>query len=252
MIGTKPIRLGNYLHSLYNGVVILIAMFNLNKTKCAYIIEPEFIYSTLPKSVFNNIENLTLGKHGCPSIHSIKNKIYNVNSYLNIEIEFGIKDNEAYYKYYLDESIVHLSSEVHDKVDKLIFINNDNDFLTLQLLAPYAFVTDDKDLEFVTVTPSMKTENCMYVNGGFKPYNWIRNINSSWTIKDRTKPAKLYFNINDPFISVAFNKNINLEYIETNEKIINYIKQSFQINEFRKNLGNSFKNAISRRPKKLL
>ena len=84
----------------------------------------------------------------------------------------------------------------------------------------------------------MKTENCIYVNGGFKPYNWIRNINSSWTIKDRTKPAKLYFNINDPFISVAFNKNINLEYIETNEKIINYIKQSFQINEFRKNIGN--------------
>jgi len=98
----------------------------------------------------------------------------------------------------------------------------------------------------------MKNENSIYVSGGLKPYSWIRSLNSAWTLKDYKKPGKLYFNLEDPFMSFVFNKNIKLNYMEPNDKILNYIQQSLHITAIRRNLKQTYKNAISRRPKKLL
>ncbi len=100
--------------------------------------------------------------------------------------------------------------------------------------------------------PNMKTENCNYIHGGFKPYYWVRSFNSSWTLKDINKPGKLYFDINNPFISVVFNKSVDLKYMEITKEINDYLNESFRINSFRKNLNNIYNNVLSRRPKRLL
>ncbi len=145
-----------------------------------------------------------------------------------------------------------INNDVHTLINSLIVLRYENNAINLQLLAPYAFVTDDKELEFTTVMPNMKTENCNYIHGGFKPYYWIRTFNSSWTLKDINKPGKLYFDINNPFISVIFNKSVDLKYMEITKDINNYLNESFRINGFRKNLNNMYNNALSRRPRRLL
>ena len=202
--------------------------------------------------MIHNLETPNLNKFGCPSISSVNNKIYNANSFVSVEIEYGLKDGEPYYNYDLNEKDMQLNNDMHTLIKSLIVLQYDNNLINLQLLAPYAFVTDDKELEFTTVMPNMKTENSIYIHGGFKPYYWVRTFNSSWTLKDISKPGKLYFDVNTPFISVVFNKCIDLKYMEITNKIKNYIDESFEVNRFRRNLNKIYNNAISRRPKKLL
>ena len=202
--------------------------------------------------MIHNLETPNLNKFGCPSISSVNNKIYNANSFVSVEIEYGLKDGEPYYNYDLNEKDMQLNNDMHTLIKSLIVLQYDNNLIKLQLLAPYAFVTVDKELEFTTVMPNMKTENSIYIHGGFKPYYWVRTFNSSWTLKDISKPGKLYFDVNTPFISVVFNKGIDLKYMEITNKIKNYIDESFEVNRFRRNLNKIYNNAISRRPKKLL
>ena len=134
----------------------------------------------------------------------------------------------------------------------ICFIQNVNGVVNFQLLSPYALVTDDKELEFTTIMPNMKTENCLYVHGGYRPYYWIRNFNSAWTLKDHSKPGKLFFNIEDPMVSIVFNKSVKLNHIEADKKILDYINQSVNSNFIRKNLSKVYSNALHRRPKRLL
>lgn len=231
----------------------MVELFKTKKTNCNYIFFPNFNGYPIPKSIFNNLETPDLNRFGCPSIASVKNKIYSANCFVSVEIEFGLKDNEPYYNYVLDEKSMQINNDVHALIKSLIVLQYDNNnAINLQLLAPYAFVTDDKELEFTTVMPNMKTENCNYIHGGFKPYYWVRSFNSSWTLKDINKPGKLYFDINNSFISVIFNKSVDLKYMEITKDINNYLNESFRINSFRKNLNIIYKNAISRRPRKLL
>ena len=230
----------------------MVELFETKKSKCNYIFVPDFCGYPVPKSIFNNLEPPNLGKFGCPSISSVRNKIYNANSFVDVEIEFGLKDNEPYYDYVINEKNMQINNNVHALIKSLIVLQYENGVINFQLLAPYAFVTDDKELEFTTVMPNMKTENCIYIHGGFRPYYWVRSFNSSWTLKDTSKPGKLYFNINDPFISVVFNKSIELEYMEVTKKITDYFDQSFRVNSIRKNLNQMYYNAKSRRPKGLL
>ena len=227
-------------------------LFNTKKSTCNYIFFPNFCGLAIPKSIFNNLETPNLNKFGCPSIASVNNKIYSANSFVSVEIEFGLKNHEPYYKYILDKKSMQINNDVHTLINSLIVLQYENNAINLQLLAPYAFITDDKELEFTTVMPNMKTENCNYIHGGFKPYYWIRSFNSSWTLKDINKPGKLYFDINNPFISVVFNKSVDLQFMEITDQIQNYLNESFRINNFRKNLYSIYNNALNRRPRKLL
>ena len=227
-------------------------LFKTKKSNCNYIFFPNFCGYSIPKSIFNNLETPNLSRFGCPSISSVKNKIYSANCFVSVEIEFGLKDEKPYYNYVLDEKSMQINNDVHTLIKSLIVLQYENNAINLQLLAPYAFVTDDKELEFTTVMPNMKTENCNYIHGGFRPYYWVRSFNSSWTLKDTSKPGKLYFDIDDPFLSVVFNKSVDLKYMEITKKINNYLDESFRINGFRKNLNNIYNNALSRRPRRLL
>jgi hypothetical protein len=100
--------------------------------------------------------------------------------------------------------------------------------------------------------PNMKSENCEYIHGGFRPYYWIRNFNSAWTLKNPNKTGKLYFDLNDPMISVIFNKSVDLKYTKTTEDMNNFINQSYRVNWIRKNLNQTYINAYKRRAKKFL
>ena len=230
----------------------MVEIFQTKKSKCNYIFFPNFCGFKVPKSMIHNLETPNLNKFGCPSISSVNNKIYSANSFVSVEIEYGLKDGEAYYNYDLNEKDMQLNNDMHTLIKSLIVLQYENNLINLQLLAPYAFVTDDKELEFTTVMPNMKTENCNYIHGGFKPYYWVRSFNSSWTLKDINKPGKLYFDINNPFISVVFNKSVDLKYMEITKDINNYLNESFRINSFRKNLNNIYSNVLSRRPRRLL
>lgn len=225
-------------------------MFNTKRSKCKYILIPKMLDT--PKSLYNNFYKNNLENFNCPSVNSLRNRVYNVNSFLTIEIEYGLKDGEPYYNYEYDKKTTPVSNYVHSVIKNLAVVSYENNIVNFQLISPYAFVTDDKELEFTTTMPNMKTENSLYVNGGFKPYYWIRNFNSAWTLKDLQKPGKLYFNLNEPFLSVIFNKSVDLKYMETTKKITDYFNQSHNITNIRSNLKYNYANALSRRPKKLL
>ena len=232
----------------------MVEIFKTKDSICSYILFPNYngYNYKVPHGIFNNLEKYNLKKFGCPSISSVSNKVYNANSYISVEIEFGLKDDEPYYEYELDEKSTHLNSDVHLFMSTICFIQNVNGVVNFQLLSPYALVTDDKELEFTTIMPNMKTENCLYVHGGYRPYYWIRNFNSAWTLKDHSKPGKLFFNIEDPMVSIVFNKSVKLNHIEADKKILDYINQSVNSNFIRKNLSKVYSNALHRRPKRLL
>ena len=232
----------------------MVEIFKTKNSTCGYIFFPNYngYNYKVPYGIFNNLEKHNLKKFGCPSISSVSNKVYSANSYISVEIEIGLRDDEPYYEYVLDEKSTVLNNEIHLFMNSICFIDYANGVINFQLLSPYALVTDDKELEFTTIMPNMKTENCLYVHGGFRPYYWIRNFNSAWTLKDHSKPGKLYFNIEDPMVSLVFNKSVKLNYIEADKKILNYINNSVHTNTIRKNLSKVYTNTLGRRPKKLL
>jgi len=228
-------------------------MFSKNKTTCNYILFPDFFTRyNLPKAIFKNIESNNFSKFNCPSVNVVNDKVFTVNSFINLEVEYGLKNNEPYYNYLLDSKTSVITEDLHNIIKNMLQISYNNNVINLQLLSPYTFITDDKELEIITTTPNMKNENSIYVSGGLKPYSWIRNLNSAWTLKNYKKPGKLYFNLKDPFINFIFNKNVNLEYMEPNDKILNYIDQNLHIVNIRKNLKDIYKTTLNRRPKKLL
>ncbi len=221
----------------------------LGKTKVGYF----YISNSMHKSLEQTFNKINYNEYGCPSVGGLSNRLFKLNSLASLIVKFGVKDNEPYYTYEIDTKIHNPTELMHDFVnDKLQVRLSNTGNCVLQFTTPIVFVTDDKELEFTTVMPNMKTENCTYIHGGFKPYYWVRSFNSSWTLKDISKPGKLYFDINNPFISVVFNKSVELEYMEVTEKIKNYFDQSFRVNGIRKNLNQIYNNAKSRRPKRLL
>ena len=227
-------------------------IFKTQQSKCSYILFDKFSGFRLPEAIFNELKSHDLNKIGCPSVSSQKNKIYSANSYLTVEVEFGLKDDEPFYEYNLDKKTTQLGDDIHTVMRDLFFIQRENNVVNFQFLTPYAFVTDDKTLEFTTVMPNMKSENCEYIHGGFRPYYWIRNFNSAWTLKNPNKTGKLYFDLNDPMISVIFNKSVDLKYTKTTEDMNNFINQSYRVNWIRKNLNQTYINAYKRRAKKFL
>jgi len=228
---------------------------NQKKTKVKYIIYP----SEIPQGVFAEIKKYPtiIKKTGCPAVQSIDNKFWYVNSYIDMEIEFGFKNNESYFKYKYNEKIHPKTDFVHNLINSNIFINtaitNGKNYLDLQIGSPYAFITDDKHLEVNTIPPQIEYNNCVYVPGGLKPANWIRTLNSAFILDNPKKPASIKFSVNKPMLSFYFNKPIDLQYTEYDGKIKQYHERSNNIVNYRKKLEeNIMKNIIKKRKKKLL
>tara|TARA_Y100001972_G_C7596685_1_gene299025 strand:- start:301 stop:1002 length:702 start_codon:yes stop_codon:yes gene_type:complete len=227
-------------------------LFNNFKTSSVGYIINEF---ECPKGIVPNIEKYSnlIYKTKCPSVSSIHNRLYYANSILDVDIEFGIKNNQPYYNYnFTDE---HPPSDLmHNLVRKIVHVQplKNNASVHLQVHSPYSFITDVKDIELVNLPIDVESENCVYVPGGLKPYYWIRNFSSAFLLDDETKQAKVKLRIDKPILSFYFNKPVNLKLIEETEAIKSYREQNAGIVNFRNNLEKYYMNVISRRPKKLL
>lgn len=240
--------------------MLLFNKFKRSEVKWILQSGPQNILSNhyIPDGVFANIKKYDeeILKTKCPAVSSIHNRIFTVNSFLNVDVTFfvneeGIPD----YTYQFDRN--HLPTEmVHDLIKKSVttqFIGETIDSgVQLQMTTPYAFVTDDKDLEIVSIPPNLDMENCIYVPGSLKPYYWVRPLNPSFILKDVNKPAKIKFSVDKPFMMYMFNKPINLEFTEQTDTIKAYANSVWNIVNYRRRLEKFYMNVVKRRPRKLL
>jgi len=224
---------------------------NLKPTEVKYIIED---FNEIPKGFFKNIEMYpNFNKTKCPAVTSTNKKLYYVEPSIDLDIEFGLnKDGKEYYKYDFTSYSVPVSAETHEYIRYATQVVNNNNLCHLQLMTPYAFVTDNKDIEVISLPVDIETINCKYVPGAIKPYNWIRALNSSWAIEDISKPGVVKFRKNKPYLLLNFNKPVNLSYTEMTDIIKNYYDQSNKIVNYSYNLDTLMKHIFKRRPNKLL
>lgn len=209
----------------------------------------------IPKFMEKDIVKVNENKFGCPAVGSLNNRMYEVNSMFDLEIEFGLKDNEPYFNYNFPTDIYKDIMEIHKILNyKISTMKSDDKTLTLQIISEFVFVTDDKDLEIITM-PSMsnlQTENCRYVSGTYYPYAWLRNLNASWLLLDNNKPGYIKLSMEKPMMTFLFNKPINLKEIKPTKEILEYQKYMNEIVTYRNKINKIFPHILSKRPKKLL
>jgi hypothetical protein len=235
-------------------------IFNTQKkTQAKYVIINKHPNSNLeyPVALFDTIHKYPkqIKKTGCPAVSSVADRLYYANSFLEIEIEFGLKDGEKYMNYVFDDKKHPTIQLVHDFINNYVQVTHDKnnvEYVHLQFGTPYAFVTDDKDLEVITVPPQIEYTNCFFVPGGFKPATWIRQLNSAFIIDDINKPATIKFSLDKPILNFVFNKPVDLKYSEYTDTIKNYHSVSQFIVNYRSKLKDIYTRATLFRPKKLL
>jgi len=224
---------------------------NLKPVTVKYIIDNS---PNVPKGFFKNIEMYpNFNKTKCPAVISTNKRLYYVELSFDLEIEFGIdKEGKEYYKYDFSSPTVPSTPQIHQHISSSTQVIYRDNICHLQFIAPYAFVTDNKDIEVMTIPVDIETKNCKYVPGAFKPYNWIRNLNSAWMLEDISKPGIVKFKKNKPYLIYLFNKPVNLSYTEITDKIAKYYDESHSIVNYSHNLNTLMKHIFKRRPKKLL
>lgn len=219
------------------------------------LIPVKYIIDTdeFPLGVYPNIEPYPNKKQlGCPAVNSTNNKLFYVNSPASFTLEFGVKDNEPFYNYNYDTKIHGINNKVHNFIKNSLELQYFKDTMNIQILMPYAFVTDNTDLTVMTVPPPLDYNNCTYASGELYIANWIRHLNVALVLTDNSKPASVSFSVNQPALMFAFNKQIDLQYTEQTDVITKYLKQTKDIVNYRKGIMNLYKQVVSRRPKKLL
>lgn len=230
-------------------------LFNNFKTTDVkyYITRDKTNFADYPSGLYSSVEKYSnkIYSTKCPAVATIHSRLYYVNSFLDIDIEFGIKNDDLYYNYYLTKEHPKYQ-EMHDFCKEVINITKINGQINLQIKSPYIFVTDSKDVEIVSLPPNVDCENCVYVPGGLKPYYWLRNLNSAFLLDDETKMAKVKLRIDKPMSLFYFNKPVNLQYMEATEKIKTYAESTNNIVSFRNRLEKYYMNVVNRRPRKLL
>jgi len=146
----------------------------------------------IPKFMEKDIVKVNENKFGCPAVGSLNNRMYEVNSMFDLEIEFGLKDNEPYFNYNFPTDIYKDIMEIHKILNyKISTMKSDDKTLTLQIISEFVFVTDDKDLELTVLDPSCETQNLKFISGGFNIYSWSRGLNVAYSIVDKNKSAKI-------------------------------------------------------------
>ena len=234
-------------------IVTLLLFNNFKTTDVKYYLNspPDLPYS--PSGLYPSVEKYSnkIYSTKCPAVATIHSRLYYVNSFLDVDIEFGVKNNELHYNYYFTKEHPNFP-DMHDFCKGVIKIAKTKGQINLQIFSPYIFVTDNKDVEIVSLPPNIDCENCVYVAGGLKPYYWLRNLNAAFLLDDETKIAKVKLRIDKPMSLFYFNKPVNLQYMEATEKIKTYAQSTNNIVAFRNKLEKYYMNVVSRRPRKLL
>jgi len=206
-----------------------------------------------PKGIYPNIKEYNNVKQlGCPAVSSTSKKLFYVNSPISFKLEFGLKDNEPYYHYEFDTKVHKEVEKVHNILQKNLELQYSNNVMSIQLLTPYVFITDTKDVSVMTVPPPLNYNNCSYVSGELYIKDWVRHLNVALVLLDNSKPATVDLSVDTPMLMFAFNKQIDLKYTEMTDKIYKYQKQITGIVNYRKGIMNLYEDIKSRRPKNLL
>mgnify|MGYP006908312976 FL=1 len=230
---------------------------NQKKTKVSYIINNHNIFNNLkhdvPLGLYKNLKFLETNNTGCPAVHSSNNRVLNLYSPIEMDLEIYDSDTTPQYKYNFNNKVHPLTNDMHDLVNSIIgVLKESNNLVHLQIMQPICFLTDDKELEITTVTPNVETKNLEYISGSYKPYNWIRNLNTTYKVIDLKKKAIIKLKVDKPIMTYVFNKPIDLSYVDMNEKIENYYNQNKRLIQYRYKLNDVYNDIFSRRPKKLL
>ena len=217
---------------------------NLRKTQVGYT----FTNDTKIRGITKPPKLIKSPNFNCPSITSTNNRILAIYPKLSAEFIINI-DKDAQFDYVISKKHHKPTKKMHELLLDSVILEKVNDKYHFQLVGDICIVTDDKDLELLTVlAPNMQTKNCNFINGAFYPYAWLRPLNSAWQVENK---SKIVFNRNIPYMYLIFNKPIELNYVENNN-IKNYLKETYDIVNYGLGIKELFKNTISRRPKKLL
>lgn len=208
-----------------------------------------------PSSIFPNVtETKTNYELKCPAVNATNGKYYQVNSFIDVDINiFYNKETEQIeYKYNFNTSKHPLFDTVHKLIKAHIITGKKGNQYDIQILLPYIFLTDSKEIEITTLDPNLSSENLEFVGGSFNIYSWARSLNLSYTLIDNNKPATLKLSIEKPLLKYFFSKPINLEYKEFNNKQLKFIKSNYNLIKYRKGIKSMYKVHLQRRPKTLL
>jgi hypothetical protein len=225
----------------------------LGKTKVGYFYIPDNQH--FHPSLKQPFKKINRNDFGCPAVGGLYNRMYSINSLASVEVEFGMKDKEPYYKYQIDKSVHAVTGLMHDFLtDKLQVLSSSKGTCVLQFATPIMFVTDDKELELTLLQPqhNIEIENAVFVNGGMFPYGWLRAINAAYVQEDSNKPASITFDVNKNMYTILFNKQVSLQEIEPTEKILKYMKYSDKSINYHTNIKKIFPKVFKQRPKRML
>lgn len=187
----------------------------------------------------------------CPAVNSVDNRIFTINSPVTCEVTFGMGFDGPYFNYEFDTKIHPVETDVHSLIKGIFQVENQKGLSVFQIMAPYVFITDD-ELNITTFGPNLKTENVLYVPGSLNIRNWIRNLNSAWTLIDQNREGKVWFDVDKPMIQLLFDKPIDLFYSPMTQIQKDYYRNIRGILKSRSNMNKLFKHIVVRRPKKLL
>lgn len=231
-------------------------MINLfNKFKKVKVQYGFILDSEVPSSIFPNVrKNKNYSSLLCPAVSSQKDKFFFIESFLDADIKifFNNEINSFDYSYEFNKKFHPPFNEVHKLLKETISVIETNGILTVQVLLPYYFLTDFKNLSITLLDPNLKTQNLEFLSGSFNIFNWSRSINLAYAVIDKNKTANLKLKINEPIIKIMFNYPIALEFVEFNDKQLKFIKSHLNIAGYRRGINQVFKTVLSRRPKKLL
>lgn len=225
---------------------------NFKKVKVVYGIYTQI---NTPSSLFPDVvETPTNYDLKCPAVNSTNGKFYEVNSFLDVDIEifYNKETKQIEYKYDFNTSKHPLFDTVHDLIKAHVVVGKKGNQYDVQILIPYIFLTDNKEIEITTLNPDVPTENLSFVSGSFNLYSWARSLNLAYVFIDNDKPAKLKLSIDKPILKYFFSKPINLKYKTFNDKQLKFIKSNYNIVKYRKNISKIYKHHLKRRPKNLL
>jgi len=231
-------------------------MHNLfNKFKETDVVYGIYTERKTPSSLFPNVTKTeTNYELKCPAVNTTSAKYYEVNSFIDVDIEifYNKETKQIEYKYDFNTSKHPLFDTVHDLIKAHVIVGKKGNQYDVQILTPYIFLTDNKDIEITTLNPDVPTENLSFVSGSFNLYSWARNLNLAYVFIDNDKLAKLKLSIDKPILKYFFSKPINLKYKTFNDKQLKFIKSNYNIVKYRKRINNLYTTHLQRRPKKLL
>ena len=179
---------------------------------------------------------------------SMKNRILNILSPIDIDITIN-KDDTYDYTFsnkYKNNELVHSYIKNNFVIETI-----NNNFKNFQYLTPYTFVSNDDDLEIISIEGNVQVDNMKFITGSFYAGKWIRNINASWYVIDTNKVSKINIKEGDVLTKIVLNKSCSLEYIEENNLIKNYKSNISKLLKYKVSIQNNIEDIVRRKPKQL-